>query len=100
VKKYTLILLLLPLKLGAQSMDKISHFTTGATISGFTYCVMSNTSYKKAVTYSIVIATAAGIGKEIYDIKKYNSPLKESIKDLGWTTLGASVAAFTLRITF
>lgn len=83
------------------NQDKISHFAVGSTISTFSYCgfYKLTKSKKKSFWLSFGTSTLIGVGKEVYDRKKYNSPIKESAKDLGVTVLGGFLTSFTLRIT-
>jgi hypothetical protein len=81
--------------------DKVLHFTVGSTLSTFSYCGFYKLTKSKKEDFwlSFGISTLMGVGKELYDRKKYNSPIKESAKDLGATMLGGFLAAFTLKIT-
>jgi len=81
--------------------DKILHFTVGSTVSTFSYCgfYKLTKSKKQAFWLSLGTSTLMGVGKEFYDRRKYNSPIKESAKDLGVTVLGGFLTSFTLRIT-
>lgn len=83
-------------------MDKVSHFAVGGVIGGLGYSVAHKVSDKKWLPFTtgIALGFTTGIAKEVYDRRKYNPPLKESLKDIGWTTLGSGIACLTLRICF
>lgn len=103
MKKYLCLLILFAaVGANAQSMDKISHTAVGGCIGGFTYCLAKSlkTNDKVAVGSALTFSFAAAAIKEVRDRRLYNSPINESMKDIGYTIFGSALACLTLKITF
>lgn len=86
----------------AQTIDKISHTAVGGCIAGFGYSITHKFTQNRyaPATVAMTLAIGTAVAKEIRDRRVYGSPVNESMKDIAFTTLGAGLACFTLKICF
>lgn len=82
-------LLCLPLRAQFIPKDKQYHFAAGA-VGGISGIISSNP--KKAFWIGVGVGTAAGIAKELYDIK-HGTP---EVLDAGFTIAGSVVSSFLI----
>ena len=97
--KKLIFILLISFNLSAQQIpqDKMLHFSGCYIISATTTSIASHyLSEKQSFWIGVSVATAIGIGKELYDIKHGNPELG----DLGADVIGAFFGSFTVVIRF
>ena len=97
--KYLLILLLISSNLNAQFLleqDKQLHMGGTYVISSIvsSYTLVKTNDKRKALVIGITSGLAAGLAKEIYDLK-YGNP---ELEDLAADAIGATAGALTITI--
>ena len=82
-------------------VDKVKHFFMSAFINSVSYSALqaAHVNHRSAMTGAIGITMAAGLGREIHDMRVPGNIF--SVRDLTWdaigTTAGAALAAHTIR---
>ena len=97
--KKLIFILLISFNLSAQQIpqDKMLHFSGCYIISATTTSIASHyLSEKQSFWIGVSVATALGIGKELYDIK-HGTP---SWGDLGADVIGAFAGSITITYRF
>jgi len=95
--KTTLLALLMPMLLLSQQ-DKIKHFAAGATISSLTYISVytATKNKKKAIIYSLLTSSIAGVSKELYDTNKTGFNNKDLVATIaGGISFNITIDLFT-----
>lgn len=99
MKKILVIFLLISFPTQAQfiAKDKQLHAAAGFVISSGTYAIVKHTtgSKKKAILWSLITSTSAGIVKEIYDTQNEGTP---EFGDALATTAGGALGTLTFYI--
>ena len=82
-------------------IDKVKHFFMSAFINSVSYSALqaARVNHRSAMAGAIGITMAAGLGREIHDMRVPGNLF--SVRDLTWdaigTTAGAALAAHTIR---
>jgi putative lipoprotein len=80
------------------SADKAQHFFMSAFVQSASFSALRATRLSRANSLigATVVASAVGIGKEIYDAKRAGDP---SLKDLTWDAAGIAATSVLLAHT-
>ncbi|MDB4899666.1 MAG: yfiM [Gemmatimonadetes bacterium] len=75
--------------------DKVQHFFTSAFVQSMTYGSLraAGVQHGTALAGATAMSAAAGIGKELHDLRGRGDP---SVKDLVWDAAGAGAATLLL----
>lgn len=76
--------------------DKLLHFTTSALIQSVTHSVLRSrgVNYANASWSAAGVTAAAGVGKELWDLKRHDD---FSLRDLTWDGIGGATGAVLMR---
>ncbi len=76
--------------------DKLWHFTASALIQSATHGVLRSrgVSYANASWSAAGVTAAAGIGKELWDLRRRDD---FSLRDLAWDGIGGTTGAVLMR---